>query len=276
MSSKRLLIIEDDIDVAEMLVTFFEVQGYEVFHGYSGEEGIAIARSKFPNLILLDLMLPDMTGYDVCKALRTTTLTKYIPITFLTQRDGRNDKLAGFEIGGDDYITKPFDIEELRLRVQGSIRRATRDHLHETRTGLPTGRLLDEEYKRLKNQSGWHYLDVRIIGFEEFRDLYGFIAADEAVSMAANVLTTAIIEHGSEEDFIGVKGENTFTIFTNTSNIKKFEESIRNSFKTRAEALYKFTDVAQGHIVVNNGTPDAQDVPLMHFVLLPHAAASVR
>lgn len=276
MSSKRLLIIEDDVDVAEMLVTFFEVQGYEVFHGYSGEEGIAFARSKFPNLILLDLMLPDMTGFDVCKALRTTTLTKYIPITFLTQRDGRNDKLAGFEIGGDDYITKPFDIEELRLRVQGSIRRATRDHLHETRTGLPTGRLLEEEYKRLRNQSGWHYLDVRIVGFEEFRDLYGFIAADEAVSMAANVLTSAITEHGSEKDFIGVKDENTFTIFTSTSNIKQFEETVTSNFKKRAEALYKFTDVAQGHIIINNGTPDEKQVALMHFDLTPHAAASVR
>ena len=275
MSSKRLLIIEDDIDVAEMLVTFFEVQGYEVFHGYSGEEGIAIARSKFPNLILLDLMLPDMTGYDVCKTLRTTTLTKYIPITFLTQRDSRNDKLAGFEIGGDDYITKPFDIEELRLRVQGSIRRATRDHLHETRTGLPTGRLLDEEYKRLKNQSGWYYLDVRIVGFEEFRDLYGFIAADEAVSMAANVLTNAIAEHGSEQDFIGVKGENIFTIFTSTANIKQLEESVKSNFKTRAETLYKFTDVAQGHIIVNNSGLDTQEIPLMHFDLTPHAAASV-
>ena len=143
MSKKRLLIIEDDVDVSEMLTTYFESQGYEVFHATEGTEGIAMGRAKLPNLILLDVMLPDMDGFDVCRALRTTTLTKYIPITFLTQRDARADKVAGLELGADDYVTKPFDIEELRLRVQGSIKRATRDHLHEPRTGLPGGPMID-------------------------------------------------------------------------------------------------------------------------------------
>ncbi len=137
MAQKRLLIIEDDVDLHEMLATYFVSLGYVVFQAEEGSEGIALSRARFPNLILLDVMLPDMTGFDVCRALRTTTLTKYIPIMFLTQRDARADKVAGLELGADDYITKPFDIEELRLRVEGSIRRATRDHLHEPRTGLP-------------------------------------------------------------------------------------------------------------------------------------------
>src|SRR5439155_23212763 len=114
---KRLLIIEDDVDVAEMLVVYFTGQGYEVFNAITGSEGIATARAKFPNLILLDIMLPDMDGFDVCKSLRTTMLTRNIPITFLTQRDSRADKVAGLELGADDYVTKPFDVEELRLRI---------------------------------------------------------------------------------------------------------------------------------------------------------------
>src|SRR5512141_992467 len=136
MLKKRLLVIEDDIDVSEMLVAYFTSQGYEVFNAMTGGDGIALARSKFPNLVLLDVMLPDMDGFDVCRVLRTTTLTKYIPICFLTQRDSRADKVAGLELGADDYVTKPFDIEELRLRVQGSIRRATRDALQDPRCGL--------------------------------------------------------------------------------------------------------------------------------------------
>src|SRR5258706_3841551 len=135
MSKKRLLVIEDDIDVAEMLVVYFSSQGFEVLNATSGIEGIQLARSKFPNLILLDVMLPDMDGFDVCKILRTTTLTRYIPITFLTQRDARADKVAGLELGADDYVTKPFDVEELRLRIQGSLRRSTREALQDPRTG---------------------------------------------------------------------------------------------------------------------------------------------
>src|SRR5260370_28030859 len=103
MSKKRLLVIEDDMDVAEMLIHYFTSQGYEVINAMTGSEGIAYARSKFPNLILLDVMLPDMDGFDVCKVLRTTMLTKYIPITFLTQRDARADKVAGRPHGGLEY-----------------------------------------------------------------------------------------------------------------------------------------------------------------------------
>ncbi|MCS6872143.1 MAG: response regulator [Anaerolineae bacterium] len=144
MLRKRLLLIEDDFDVAEMLQVYFTAQGYEVFTALNGKEGIAMARAKSPNLILLDVMLPDMDGFDVCRGLRTTPLTKYIPIIFLTQRDRRADKVAGLELGADDYITKPFDIEELRLRVQGSLRRASCEALTDERTGLPVGHAVAE------------------------------------------------------------------------------------------------------------------------------------
>ena len=126
MKNNRLLLIEDDHDVAEMLIMYFSSHKYEVLHADTGVEGIEIARSKFPALILLDVMLPFMDGYDVCIRLRQTPMTKFIPILFLTQRDERAAKVKGLELGADDYITKPFDVDELRLRVQGSIRRATR------------------------------------------------------------------------------------------------------------------------------------------------------
>src|SRR5260221_14549306 len=155
MAKKRLLIIEDDVDVAEMLVIYFTSQGYEVLNALTGNDGIAAARAKFPNLILLDVMLPDMDGFDVAKALRTTTLTKYIPITFLTQRDARADKVAGLELGADDYITKPFDVEELQLRIQGSLRRSTREALQDPRIGLPTNALIEEMRQVLSPRPGF-------------------------------------------------------------------------------------------------------------------------
>src|SRR6185503_1536552 len=103
-------------------------------------EALALTRKSIPHLIVLDIMLPDMDGYAVCRELRTTTRTSHIPIIFLTQKDERADRIAGLELGADDYITKPFDIEELKLRVQNAINRAERESLTDPRSGLPSGR----------------------------------------------------------------------------------------------------------------------------------------
>ncbi len=263
MTKKRLLIIEDDVDVSEMLVAFFESQDYEVFHAEEGADGIVISRSKFPNLILLDVMLPDMDGFDVCKALRTTTLTKYIPITFLTQRDARADKVAGLELGADDYVTKPFDIDELRLRVQGSIRRATRDHLHEPRTGLPSGPMITAELKQLTSKTGWHHLDIRLSGFSSFREVYGFIAADESLGFAARVLTDVVTQIGTSNDFIGTPEEGHFTIFTHTGDLETFITELTTRFNEQVKTLYNFVDADRGTIVIKPGTPEERHEPLM-------------
>lgn len=263
MTKKRLLIIEDDVDVSEMLVTFFESQGYEVFHAEEGAEGIALGRSRFPNLILLDVMLPDMDGFDVCRALRTTTLTKYIPITFLTQRDARADKVAGLELGADDYVTKPFDIEELRLRVQGSIRRATRDHLHEPRTGLPSGPMIGAELKQLTTKTGWHHLDIRLNGFSAFRDVYGFIAADEALGVVARILTEVVTETGNPNDFIGTPEEARFTIITHSDDLKTFTQALITGFENQVKTFYNFGDAERGYVILKPSTPDERHEPLM-------------
>jgi len=264
MSQKRLLVIEDDADLGEMLVTFFDSQGYEVFHADSGSEGVSLARAKFPNLILLDVMLPDMEGFDVCRLLRGSTLTKYIPITFLTQRDARADKVAGLQIGADDYVTKPFDIEELRLRVERSIKRATRDHIHESRTGLPTGPLIESEYYQVSDDSGWKLNTIKVDGFTAFRDQYGFIAADDAIYLAASIISDALARFGTGEDFFGIK-ENDFVLFTRSENFDDMVKAFSEAFAERAKTYYNFIDVDRGHLLINAGTDRETTAPLMQF-----------
>ncbi len=276
MAKKRLLIVEDDVDVAEMLVTFFTFQGYEVIHASEGAEGIALARAKLPNLILLDVMLPDMDGFNVCKALRSTTLTKYIPITFLTQRDARADKVAGLELGADDYVTKPFDVEELRLRVQGSIHRATRDHLHEPRTGLPSGPMVEAEYHALQNQTGWHHLAITLVGFPVFRDAYGFLAANEALSVAAHVLSDTVAELGTPDDFIGTPEEAEFVIFTHTPAPETLIAALTERFAERSRVLYSFEDAERGFLLVKSQDGTATEhVPLMSLHVETRAHTSL-
>ena len=129
MGKARLLIVEDDIDISNMLRIYFGGHKYEVDTALRGSDALDKTRSNLPNLIVLDIMLPDIDGFEVCRILRTNTRTSHVPIIFLTQKDERSDKLQGLELGADDYITKPFDIEELKLRVQRAIARAEQQSL---------------------------------------------------------------------------------------------------------------------------------------------------
>lgn len=276
MAKKRLLVIEDDNDVAEMLIVYFTGQGYEVLHALTGKDGINLARSRFPNLILLDVMLPDIGGFDVCKTLRTTTLTKNIPTIFLTQRDGRSDKVTGLELGADDYVTKPFDIEELRLRVQSSLRRSTRELLHDPRTGLPTEALIADARKQIEGQTGWTKLDICLSGLKDFRDQYSFIAADEALAFAAQSIIGVTSRQGTTADFVGMAGVDQFTLLTRATDVAGLTQTLAAEFKDGIKKLYHFADSERGYLLIPDGDKPARQSPLMSLVISqPESAASL-
>ena len=123
----KILIIEDDLDVAEMLNAYFGVQGYDVHTVNWGEDGVRACQSTHPDLVILDIRLPDIDGYEVARRMRNDRRTQDIPIIFLTEKRDRADRLQGLELGADDYITKPFDVQELRLRVRNALRTRRRN-----------------------------------------------------------------------------------------------------------------------------------------------------
>src|SRR5512136_2451662 len=181
MSKGRILVVEDDSDISNMLRIYFSAQGYEVIVSGRGNDALERTRKQLPSVIVLDIMLPDIDGYEVCTRLRRALRTSHVPIIFLTQKDERSDRIAGLELGADDYITKPFDIEELRLRVQGAQRRAVRENLTNPTTGLPSGKLIEEQLRSLMRKKGWALLYIGISHLEPFNDKYGFVAGDEVL-----------------------------------------------------------------------------------------------
>jgi len=119
---KTILIVEDETNIVDILSFNLEREGYNTIEAYDGQTGLQLAREQNPDLILLDLMLPQMNGFDVCKQLRAEGSS--IPIIMLTAREEEADKVLGLELGADDYITKPFAVRELMARVKANIRRA--------------------------------------------------------------------------------------------------------------------------------------------------------
>ncbi len=119
--SKKILIVEDEKNIVDILSFNLSREGYDTLEAYDGAAGLKLALEEHPDLILLDLMLPKMNGFDVCKAVREQDSST--PIIMLTAREGESDKVFGLEVGADDYITKPFSMRELLARVKANIRR---------------------------------------------------------------------------------------------------------------------------------------------------------
>jgi len=119
----KVLVIEDEADIRQVLEYNLEANGHKVYLAARGQEGLRIAKEKRPDLVLLDLMLPDLLGTEVCKQLRADPETAKLPIVMLTAKGEEIDRVVGFELGADDYVTKPFSVRELMLRVQALLRR---------------------------------------------------------------------------------------------------------------------------------------------------------
>jgi phosphate regulon transcriptional regulator PhoB len=122
--ASKILIIDDEPDVADMVAMNLKSEGYKVLTSDNGESGLAKAKAESPNLIVLDLMLPKMSGLEVCKALKREAATAKIPIIMLTAKSDEVDRIVGLELGADDYVTKPFSPRELLLRIQSVLRRS--------------------------------------------------------------------------------------------------------------------------------------------------------
>ena len=263
MSKARLLIVEDDYDISNMLEIFFTGVGYDVDVAPRGSTALEKTRSNLPHLIVLDIMLPDIDGFEVCRNLRTNIRTSHVPIIFLTQKDERSDKLAGLELGADDYITKPFDIDELKLRVQRAISRAQAQELTDPRSGLPSGRLIEDHLRRIIRQQNWALLDVRINFFDAFKDVYGFVAGDDVLRFMAMLVNEVLDELGTPNDFVGHAGGDNFIVVTAEGSAKAIRSRLKDRFVEEVKAHYNFMDRDQGHIMTSTANGTAEKVPLM-------------
>lgn len=263
MTKRRLLIVEDDADTNNLLRMYFLEAGYDVTVEVRGPEALATARQMMPDLILLDINLPEMNGLEVCAALRNAPRTAHVPIIFISERSSQGDRIAGLSAGAVDYVSKPFDLEELRLRAQAAINRAERDNLLDPRSGLPTGRLVDEQIQRVKQLPGWSVLECRIESFRPFIDLNGFAAGDDVLKFAAQLLMDVVAAQGTPDDIVGHPANDTFIVLTQAANVNALAQTLQTRFDEDVKAHYSFMDVEQGYILIRDSRGEMAQAPLM-------------
>jgi CheY-like chemotaxis protein len=211
---KHLLIVEDDLQLAEMLGDYFGAQAYRVTAVHRGEDALAALEQGQPDLILMDVNLPGIDGFETCRRLRRLPHVGHTPVFFLTQRREREDILAGLELGAVDYVTKPFDIHELSLRVSYVLHRAATGEPVNTITGLPEGLAVQERLSQMLLESDWALVIARLVGLGRFRERYGFIAAEDVMRAAGRIVVNAKDAARADDAFVGHVDQVSFAIVT--------------------------------------------------------------
>jgi len=261
-----LLIVEDDLDTSEMLRVYFEAQGYRVVTAAGGREGLEKCRAESPDLILLDVRLPDVDGFEVGQALQEDVRTSRLPVIFVTERRDRDDRIAGLKLGAIDYITKPFDVQELRLRVRNALRRAGSQN--NPITGLPGEKLTLDRLSLMLEREGWSALGININGLDKFNEIYGFVARDDVLRAIALTLTSAVDELGSIDDFVGHPSEDQFIIITVPSKVSQLNYHIEERLNQAMTYFYPIHDREAGYVRRGNGDDaSVEKVPFMKVAI---------
>jgi len=232
----HILVVEDQEDTAEMLISYLGAQGYEVTAVGWGKDALAFVERTIPDLIVLDIRLPDIDGYEVCRQLRAHRRTEHVPVIFLTERRERGDKLTGLRLGAADYITKPFDVQELRLRVRNVLRRSSLERLSHPITGLPAASLADERLGELLTYSDWGVLSVGLHGLKKFAEAYGFVARDDVVRAVALMLSHVVSESRDVNAFVGHLDDTNFFVIIAQDRV----EHVRQALSVRLNEAMAF------------------------------------
>lgn len=279
MTKKRILVVQNDSDTAMMLKMYFTEHDYDVQIVSEGKAALTTSKQDPPQLILLDSALPDMNGDDVCRELRQSHRTSHVPIIFLTERDERQAKLASLDSGADDYITKPFDIEELRLRVKNQFQRIER----ETRTGtFPIGSETDKaRIQNFLNQlvknadTPWCYLDGVIENLSPFKAVYGFMAGMEITRLLEKTIKEVMETIGTTEDYFERWGDDRLVGITLSPQPDDFLNTLQTRFNEDVLQYYSFIDRDQGYLLHED-----QAIPFMKLAVgmisshtIPHTTA---
>jgi DNA-binding response OmpR family regulator len=270
---RRLLVVEDDDDTANLLKVYFSSHDYDVQVARNGAEALAAVQQRVPDIILLDIMLPDLgpDGYDVFRALRASPRTSYVPIIFLTGKKSQADQLVGLSMGAQDYVAKPFDLEELRLRLKNILIRSEREHLMDPRTNLPTGRLADEQVRSVSGQPNWQVLTCRIQAFQPFVDLNGFAAGDDVLKSAAQLFQEVVAEMGGTQDSVAHPANDTFLVLT-AGDAPALAAQLQARFNAHVLVHYGFMDREQGYILIRDATGQMVQAPLMTLAVTQRPA----
>ncbi|WP_372996990.1 response regulator [Lutispora sp.] len=264
MFKKKILVIDDTELTVSIITEMLTEEGYEVVVARNGLEGLQKVREEKPDLVILDVVMPGMDGFEVCKVLRDDESNNLMPIVMLTAQDNEEDKLMGLELGVDDYIFKPFNHRELVSRVKNTLRRIDRNRWANPLTGLQGNIEIHAEInKRIAREEQFAVLYLDLDNFKAYNDVYGFSSGDRAIKLTADIILSNVQMIGNDGDFIGHIGGDDFVVITIPEKAAEISEGIIQDFDSKMVELYSDEDREKGYITTMNRLGQTMEFPIM-------------
>jgi len=248
--TKRILVVDDNRLIVSLLKVNLTSAGYEVLTAADGFQGLAIAVAERPDLIILDVMMPEMDGFEVARQVRNNTLIAHVPIIMLTARSASDSIVAGLDSGADDYMAKPFDINEVLARVKAHLRRSRTERSLNPLTSLPGNIAILEKLQQLVQDSGpFAVIYTDIDNFKSYNDAYGFLQGDVVLRALGLILLHAVRKWGNPHDFVGHVGGDDFILCTTPDKIDGICQEVIACFDAEMPKLYGVADRNRGFVV---------------------------
>ena len=252
MSSQRelVLVADDDEDIVRFVEVNLRLEGFDVATASTGEEALAAAYELSPDLVLLDIMMPALDGFEVCQRLRSDSRTQHISVIMLTAKSMSADKVVGLTAGADDYMIKPFDPIELVARVKSALRRSREMRDVNPLTQLPGNvQVQDEVSRRVAKGEPFALEYIDLDNFKAFNDHYGFLRGDEAIKLLARCIGEALESHANDS-FVGHVGGDDFVVIVGPEAAERLANAVIKNWDERVPTLYDEEDAARGYIEV--------------------------
>ena len=263
-SATRILVADDDPDLRDILRSILEPQGFVVTEAENGELALQAIQSSAPDLVIIDYMMPRMTGPQVCERLRQDALLRHLPVIMLTGKSETQDKVLGLNAGVDDYLVKPFEPQELLARVHMVLRRTSQSLDANPLTRLPGNITIQRELeRRLASGESIAVCYADLDRFKSFNDHYGFKRGDEVITRTADILLKTSKAAGSPTDFVGHIGGDDFIVITTAERAVPLCEIVIRDFDAMAATLYDEADWQRGYLLHVDRKGQTVKIPLL-------------
>ncbi|GBC86544.1 Transcriptional regulatory protein WalR [bacterium HR12] len=260
---ETILVVDDDPDIARFVEVNLRSAGYEVAVASDGEQALEMAMQLRPDLVLLDVMMPRIDGFEVAQRLRRNPQTANTSIIMLTAKALSTDKVLGLTAGADDYIIKPFDPIELLARVKGTLRRAKEMRNLSPLTGLPGNIRIQEEIERMvRERRPFAVLYCDLDNFKAYNDQKGFVRGDRLIQATARIIQDSVVELAGSEGFVGHVGGDDFVAIVPPDVAEPIAKRIVERFDAQVHRFYDPEDVERGYVEVEDRKGVLQRLPL--------------
>jgi diguanylate cyclase (GGDEF)-like protein len=233
-----------------MLQEALTLERYEVRVAHDGQEALDLVAQQPPDIVLLDVQMPRMNGFDVCKSIKSDVFLRHIPVLMLTAQSTTRNKVTGLECGADDYVTKPFDMDELLARIRTLLRRTRQGLEANPLTRLPGNVTIEKEImQRIKSDTPFAVLYLDLNEFKAYNDSYGFVKGDDVIKETARIVVSASeIRNG----FVGHIGGDDFVVIANPDDAEELCRQIIAEFDAKSPEFYTAEDRARGFVTMKD------------------------